>query len=234
MKHLSITAVLLLSLAITATAGTNDAGASDTKIVTPTEAPFKTGLYLAPDGGFNVYRANPDAGRPGIGDRNVDVGGYVGGKIGYIFNTGVIEPAIEADMFYNRFGGGWDRVYWMTQRHKEFENYQTDSGAFLANELIRFNLGAFQPYIGAGIGLYTASTDRQQKDTNYYSGKQYSYASFHSNNTSWAWQAVAGADYYVSHNISLFLEYKFLNYMETAPDGRLGQHLVGAGVRYFF
>jgi opacity protein-like surface antigen len=231
MKYLSAITALAVSLTMAAHAGT-----IDNKAVIAPAIDYGTGLYLAPEAGLNLYHATPDAGRPGIGGRKVDTGGFVGGKVGYVFGTGLIRPALEGDMFYNRFGGGWDRVFRGAagHRHKEYQNYQINSGAFIENELVRLNLGKLQPYVGGGMGVYTANTSRQQTDTNFYSGRKYSYSNFHSNNTSLAWQLVAGTDYYVTQKLAVFAEYKYLNYMDTAPHNRLSQQLLGAGVRFQF
>jgi opacity protein-like surface antigen len=231
MKRLLPIIALLLPIAIPAIAGTTE----DKTIVQPTAANDETGFYIGPDGGFNVYHANPTAGKPGIGNEKVDLGGYVGGKFGYTFRTGPVLPSFETDLFYNRFGGSWDRVYYGPKhRNRETESYQINSGAFLENALLRYDVGPLQPYIGAGIGAYVNDSSRQQTDRNYYTGRQYSYGTFHHQSSSWAWQLVAGADYFVKPNISLFVEYKFLNYMDSDPHGRLGQQLLGGGVRYHF
>jgi opacity protein-like surface antigen len=213
------------------------AGTIDNKAVTAPAMDYGTGLYVAPEAGLNLYHGTPDAGRPGIGNRNVDTGAYVGGKLGYVFGTGLFRPALEADMFYDRFGGNWDRVFrGPAQKHKEYEKYVINSGAFMENELIRLNLGRLQPYVGGGIGVYTANTSRDQTDTNFSSGKKYPATSgvFHTSNTSLAWQLVAGSDYYVTGKLAIFAEYKYLNYTDTAPHNRLSQQLLGAGVRYHF
>jgi opacity protein-like surface antigen len=58
------------------------------------------------------------------------------------------------------------------------------------------------------------------------------------NHTDLAFDVVAGSDYFFTHNISAFIEYRFLDYTSTQIDTRedrdLKQHLLGAGVRFFF
>ena len=58
------------------------------------------------------------------------------------------------------------------------------------------------------------------------------------NHADLAWQVVAGADYFFNPQWSAFVEYHYLDYtstqIETNQSRDLGQHLVGAGVRYFF
>jgi len=53
-----------------------------------------------------------------------------------------------------------------------------------------------------------------------------------------AWQVIAGADYYWNPKFSTFIEYHYLDYtstqIETNQSRDLGQHLVGAGLRFHF
>jgi opacity protein-like surface antigen len=231
MKYLAVTAALVCSLALAAYAGP-----IDVKTVTSPEPDYATGFYIGPEGGLNAYQDVPDHNKPDAHDKDSDASGYVGGKLGYEFNLGLFRPAIEADMFYNSFSGSYDLVFnGAAHENREYEKYWTNSGAFMENELVHINLGAFQPYVGAGIGLFTSDRTLKQRDTNYYSGKLYSSATFDTANTSAAWQVIGGADYYLTRRVSLFAEYKFLNYLNTAaPHGRLGQQLVGVGMRVFF
>jgi opacity protein-like surface antigen len=95
----------------------------------------------------------------------------------------------------------------------------------------------FQPYAGAGVGVYfaeSAGTDVVNPITNTVTintGGGQSHADL-------AWQIVAGSDYYWTPKFSTFIEYKFLNYTSTQIDTRedrvLRQHLLGAGVRFHF
>ena len=216
---------------------------------------YGLGFYGAIDAGANVYQNrgddrtftdnNPNS--PFFGDSlevnpKNDVGFFGGVKLGYVFGTGVIRPTVEGDFFYNGFRGGanftlrdsFDNV--VAQR-----NVSTwiNTGAFMANFILRFAPGnqRFQPYAGAGVGIYYAEsagvevvdpvTGRVPINT----GGGRSHADL-------AWQIVAGSDYFFNPQWSAFIEYKFLNYTSTQIDTRedrdLRQHLVGAGVRYFF
>jgi len=53
-----------------------------------------------------------------------------------------------------------------------------------------------------------------------------------------AWQVIAGWDYYWTPKFSTFIEYHYLDYTSTQINTNesrdLGQHLVGAGVRFHF
>ena len=226
------------------------------KQVAPPPPPmYGLGFYGAIDAGANVYQNrgddrtftdnNPNS--PFFGDSlevnpKNDVGFFGGVKLGYVFGTGVIRPTVEGDFFYNGFRGGanftlrdsFDDV--VAQR-----NVTTwiNTGAFMANFILRFAPGnqRFQPYAGAGVGVYYAEsagvevvdpvTGRVPINT----GGGRSHADL-------AWQVVAGSDYFFNPQWSAFIEYKFLNYtstqIDTNQDRDLRQHLVGAGVRYFF
>ena len=232
------------------------AGTEVYKQVAPPPPPmYGLGFYGAIDMGANIYQNrggnrtftqdNPN--EPFFGDSlevdpKNDVGFFGGIKLGYVFGTGVIRPTVEGDFFYNGFRGGanftlrdsFDDV--VAQR-----NVTTwiNTGAFLFNFILRIapENWRFQPYAGAGVGVYYAEsagvevvdpvTGRVPINT----GGGRSHADL-------AWDVVAGSDYFFTPNFSAFIEYKYLNYTSTQIDTRenrnLGQQLLGAGVRFFF
>jgi len=191
-----------------------------------------------------------------------DVGFFGGVKLGYVFGSGVVRPTVEGDFFYNGFRGGADftlneaftspvppgfgtpgtgfpadnTVFSTRQR-----NVSTwiNTGAFMFNFILRFAPGdqKFQPYAGAGVGVYYAESagvevnDPVTGEVPINTGGGRSHADL-------AWQVVAGSDYFFTPNMSAFIEYHYLNYtstqIETNQSRDLGQHLVGAGVRFFF
>jgi opacity protein-like surface antigen len=232
------------------------AGQEVYKQVAPPPPPmYGLGFYGAIDAGANIYQNrgddrtftdnNPNS--PFFGDSldvdpKNDVGFFGGVKLGYVFGTGVVRPAVEGDFFYNGFRGGanftlrdsFDNV--VAQR-----NVTTwiNTGAFMANFILRFAPGnqRFQPYVGAGVGIYYAEsagtevvdpvTGRVPINT----GGGRSHADL-------AWQIIAGSDYYWTPKFSTFIEYKFLQYtstqIDTNQDRELNQQLLGAGVRLHF
>jgi len=252
MKKFSTLTSLLLAF-VTASV---QAGQEVYKQVAPPPPPmYGLGFYGAIDAGANIYQNrggtrtftddNPNS--PFFGDSlevnpKNDVGFFGGVKLGYVFGTGVFRPAVEGDFFYNGFRGGanftlrdsFDNV--VAQR-----NVTTwiNTGAFMFNFIARFAPGnqRFQPYAGAGVGVYYAEsagtevvdpvTGRVPINT----GGGRSHADL-------AWQIVAGSDYYWTPKFSTFIEYKFLNYtstqIDTNQDRVLRQHLLGAGVRLHF
>jgi opacity protein-like surface antigen len=212
---------------------------------------YGLGFYGAIDGGANVYQnrggdrtftnTNPDSAFFGdtleVSPKN-DVGGFGGIKLGYVFLAGVFRPTIEGDFFYNGFRGGAD----FTLRDPDGVVLRSSSattwintGAFMGNFIARFAFGRFQPYAGAGVGIYYAeSAGLEFKAAN---GETFNTGGGRSH-TDLAWQIIAGSDYYWNPKFSTFIEYKYLNYtstqINTNENRDLGQHLVGAGVRFHF
>jgi opacity protein-like surface antigen len=222
------------------------AGSPDIKQVAPAPPPceFGTGFYVGLDGGANVYQSfdngftrdfpNGDEVHLHI-DHNV--GGYGGIKLGYVFGTGMFRPTIEEDMFYNGIG---------TSAHVDFNGTEVahsdnliNTGAFMTNFIARFAFGRFQPYAGAGIGAYFASSAGADVTVNR-PGENVT-RTFHggggASSGSLAWDVVAGADYYWTCKVSTFVEYHYLDYVALdVGDGnhQFGQHLVGGGLRFHF
>jgi len=234
---------IALSLAIgILSAGSIFAGGGDVKSVAPTPlCDFGTGWYVALDGGANVYQSfdtnftrtfsNGDDISLTI-DHNV--GGYGGIKFGYVFGNGMLRPTIEEDMFYNGIP---------TDAHVKFNGTEVahssnliNSGAFMTNFILRFGTGRFQPYIGGGVGAYYAEAAGADVTVNRGGGRTF-FTGGGANSGSFAFDAVAGADYYMSCKWSIFAEYHFLDYCALdVGDGnhQFGQQLVGAGIRFHF
>src|SRR5206468_10726986 len=109
-----------------------------------------------------------------------------------------------------------------------------NTGAFMGNFIGRFAFGRFQPYAGAGVGVYyaeSAGAEFQGPNGTLSTGGGRSHADL-------AWQIVAGSAYYWTPRFSTFIDYRFLNYtstqIDTNQDCDLRQPLVGAGVRFHF
>jgi opacity protein-like surface antigen len=254
-SYLLLTTILIGFLAAPLQAGTE----TYKQVAPPPPAPeyYGLGFYGAIDGGANVYQNRGGTRTFTADDRLLDptdrdfgatlevnpkndVGGYGGIKLGYVFGTGVFRPTIEGDFFWNGFRGGAD----FTLREADGDiiaqrnvTSWINSGVFMANFIGRFAFGRFQPYAGGGVGGYYAEsagvelrdpvTGRVPVNT----GGGASHADF-------AWQVVAGSDYFFNPHFSAFIEYHYLTYTSSQIDTRqsrdLGQHLVGAGVRFFF
>src|SRR4026207_1220353 len=226
------------------------------QVAPPPPSPnYGVGFYGAIDMGANVYQDrggtrtftqdNPNL--LGFGDTlevdpKNDVGFFGGIKLGYVFGTGVVRPTVEGDFFYNGFRGGAD--FTLRDRFGDVIGQRNvtswiNTGAFMGNFILRFAPGnqKFQPYAGAGVGVYYAESavvevvDPVTGEVPINTGGGRSHADL-------AWQVVAGSDYFFRPNMSAFVEYHYLDYTSTQINPRqsrdLGQHLVGAGVRFFF
>jgi opacity protein-like surface antigen len=259
MKGLNMKKLLLSTVALTGlVAASLKAGpATEYKQVAPPPPPlYGVGFYGAIDMGANIYQNrggdqtftndNPTVGTD-FGDTLTfspknDVGFFGGIKLGYVFGTGVVRPTLEGDFFYNGFRGGGN--FTLNDADGDFlaERDATtwiNTGAFLGNFILRFapGNGRFQPYFGAGVGIYfaeSAGTEVVNPITNTVTVN----TGGGRNHADLAFDVVAGSDYFFTPNFSAFIEYKFLDYtstqIDTDKDRALGQQLLGAGVRFFF
>jgi opacity protein-like surface antigen len=259
-KSYALTTLLVGLLTLPLQAGTE----TYKQVAPPPPPPmYGLGFYGAIDAGANVYQNRGDTrtftdndpnsqffGSTLTVDPKNDVGFFGGIKLGYVFGTGVIRPTVEGDFFYNGFRGGAnftlneaftpcpDCPTVLSTRQRNVTTW-INTGAFMANFILRFAPGnqRFQPYAGAGVGIYYAESagvevvDPVTGDVPVNTGGGKSHADL-------AWQVVAGSDYFFSPNFSAFIEYHYLDYTSTQINTResrdLGQHLVGAGVRFFF
>jgi len=259
-KSYALTTLLVGLLTIPLKAGTETY-----KQVAPPPPPpmYGLGFYGAIDMGANVYQNrggsrdftvdNPDSQFFGsdlhVNPKN-DVGFFGGVKLGYVFGSGWIRPTVEGDFFYNGFRGGADFTLHEAFTPSpgsptEFTTRQANvttwinSGVFMANFILRLAPGnqRFQPYAGGGVGGYYAeSAGVEIRDP--VTGEVPVNTGGGRNHADFAWQVVAGADYFFNPNMSAFIEYHYLVYtssqLNTNQSRDLGQHLVGAGIRMFF
>src|SRR5438094_4312810 len=247
-KSLLLTAIVVGFLTASLQAGP----AVEYKQVAPPPPPelYGLGFYGAIDMGANVYQnrggdrtfTDDRVGTEDFGDTLTvspknDVGFFGGIKLGYVFGTGVFRPTVEGDFFYNGFRGGADFTLRDPEGDILRQSHLTtwiNTGAFMGNFIGRFAFGRFQPYAGAGVGVYyaeSAGAEFQGPHGTFNTGGGRSHADL-------AWQIVAGSDYYWTPRFSTFIEYHFLNYtstqINTNQDRDLRQHLVGAGLRFHF
>src|SRR5881392_1341605 len=250
-KSLLLTAIVVGFLTASLQAGP----AVEYKQVAPLPPPelYGLGFYGAIDMGANVYQnrggdrtfTDDRVGTEDFGDTLTvspknDVGFFGGIKLGYVFGTGVFRPTLEGDFFYNGFRGGADFTlrdsFGNVLAQRDVTTW-INTGAFMGNFIGRFAFGRFQPYAGAGVGIYyaeSAGTEVRNPVTGNVpinTGGGQSHADL-------AWQIIAGSDYYWTPKFSTFIEYKFLEYTSTQINTRdnrvLGQQLLGAGVRFHF
>src|SRR5437899_12193076 len=194
------------------------------KQVAPPPPPelYGLGFYGAIDLGANIYQDrggtrtftddNPNS--PFFGDSlevdpKNDVGFFGGVKLGYVFGTGVFRPTLEGDFFYNGFRGGADFIlrdqFGNTLAQRDVTTW-INTGAFMGNFIGRFAFGRFQPYAGAGVGIYYAESAGVEV-VNPVTGRVPINTAGGRSHADLAWQVVAGSDYFFTPNISAFIEY---------------------------
>jgi opacity protein-like surface antigen len=203
------------------------------QVVAP-EPIYGTGFYFGLQAGANLYQDYGDGrsfdvrGNSVSFDANDEVG-FVGGiKLGYVFGTGSVRPAIEADLYYNGVKANIDAH--VNGEDVDFNaSGDLHSGAFIANFLLRFASGQFQPYLGGGVGGYYA----EAQDVRVRIGDR-KFEGGGGSNSGFAWQLIGGADYYFTEKLSIFAEYKFLNYEDAGFDDRISQHIAVLGLRMHF
>jgi opacity protein-like surface antigen len=205
-------------------------------VVAPAPPPpvYGTGFYFGLQAGINAAQDFKDRDfsilDTDVSLKTEDNVGFVGGlKLGYVFGTGTVRPAIEADLYYNGVEADVDAK--VNGDDTDFHaSANLHSGAFMGNFLLRFAFDQFQPYLGGGIGGYYA----ESQDAKITIGDRTRDLEG-GNNSGFAWQLIGGADYYFSEKFSAFLEYKFLNYEDAGfSEDRIGQHLVVLGLRWHF
>ena len=225
----------LSAVAITTSAFAGETTYAPSKAVVAPLPVYGTGFYLGLQAGINAYQDFGGTRRFSLGDSDISIEpkekiGFVGGiKAGYVFGTGTVRPAIEADLYYNGVQGDIDAR--VNGNDVDFNaEAKLHSGAFMGNFLLRFAFDRFQPYLGGGLGGYYA----ESQDVEVRIGGR----TFHGDGGSssgFAWQLIGGADYYFTEKVSTFLEYKFLNYEDAGFSGdRIDQHLVVLGMRWHF
>src|SRR6184192_2615071 len=175
---------LLTSMMVGLVTASLQAGTETFKQVAPPPPPpelYGLGFYGAIDMGANVYQdrggnktftdTNPNSDFFGdtleVDPKN-DVGFFGGIKLGYVFGTGVFRPTVEGDFFYNGFQGGADfilRVQFGNTLAQRDATSWINTGAFMGNFIGRFAFGRFQPYAGAGVGIYYAESAGTELDT---------------------------------------------------------------------
>src|SRR5438093_7688343 len=193
------------------------------KQVAPPPPPelYGLGFYGAIDMGANVYQnrggdrtfTDDRVGTEDFGDTLTvspknDVGFFGGIKLGYVFGTGVVRPTLEGDFFYNGFRGGADFTlrdsFGDVLAQRDLTTW-INTGAFMGNFILRFNFGRFQPYAGAGVGIYFAeSAGVEVRDP--VTGRVPVNTGGGRSHADLAWQVVAGSDYYWNPKFSTFIE----------------------------
>ena len=232
MKTLLTTIAACSLAALTATAGDSYVSGGDSKhSPAPMERMREGGLYIAIFGGINVGQTADieDTEDDFIGDieseLESDFGWFGGLKFGYLFPTAsVVKPAVELDAFYMGINSEFNN-------ETDFGDFDFSadfhSAVFMANVKVQFDLGTFQPYIGAGLGYAHTWIDEVEVNDEELEGADADEGTF-------AYQGIAGFDIKLSERLSLFTEYKAVVLHDLGDIKNYVNHLVGVGVRIGF
>ena len=221
---------ILYSIAATlVVAATAHAGVDKVVVAPATDSKFYVGI----DGGINAAQNNIwnwDLGQDNNIKVHKKVGWTTGLKLGYLAGSSqdLVRPAVELEGIYT----GFDRVVDVlnTPYPNDTAKASFRTFAYMANGIAKFNLGAFQPYVGAGAGFFSSKIKYSWDGSSIGAEKR----------DGFAWQLLTGVDYTVTPTISLFTEYQWLNCLirnrmeNFTGHSLLGQHLVTAGVRFHF
>ena len=205
------------------------------QVASPPPPPnYGVGFYGAIDMGANVYQdrggdrtfTQSDPTLPGFGDTlelspKNDVGFFGGIKLGYVFGTGVVRPTVEGDFFYNGFRGGGNFTLRDSLGDVLAQRNATtwiNTGAFMANFILRFAPGnqKFQPYAGAGVGVYYAEGAGTQL-TNPNTGTVTVNTGGGRSHADLAWQIIAGSEFIIGPPSSA----RLLNTGSWAPTAQI-------------
>ena len=144
---------------------------------------------------------------------NAEKVGFVGGlKLGYVFGTGTVRPAIEADLYYNGFKADLTlasmATTWISMPRPTSTAAPSwgTSSSVLPRSLPTLHR-RWRGRLLCGIAdVEVTIAGRNFEDEG-------------GDNSGFAWQLIGGADYYFTEKSSAFLEYKFLNYEEAGFSG---------------
>jgi len=168
----------------------------------------------------------------------------------------LIEPSIAADFFWTGFrykatGSGTTSSGGVTGSYNDTLRSDVNAYTFCAEPTIRFNLGAFRPYIGLGVGGTYVDVDHAHVDGTVTivglgsaSGGQDLTGS--SNDFDFCAEGLAGAEYFFDKNWALSLDYKYLYIVSPTFHGDipgstikynlsgLGDSIFTTGINYYF
>ncbi len=189
--------------------------------------------YVGAIGAFtNTQRAQVDL--QAFDGRNfrVDVdntpGGLLGLKGGWLFpDSGLFKFALEAEVLYTggklEGEGSLDGVPLVVD---------TNFGAWvmMVGGMVRLDLGAFEPYVGLGIGGVRFDTN---DSTGTIGGEDVSVEDV--GDWGWAYQLLVGGEFMLFNDrLGLFAEYKYMSFQSIEAITDFRQHVFGGGVRVHF
>jgi opacity protein-like surface antigen len=194
------------------------------------------------------------------------LGTYIAGRIGYDFAVRDVQLAFGSptpmrtamELEFNYLGAYEKMPLYPNSGPKVGnETFNLNAYAVLLNGLVKFEDLPITPYFGGGVGcavLYSTNHRMQVNGLVNGTDVEYSTSTGTANNVCLALQAIVGFERQIYQNLSMFVEYRFLAYMdvqfaygnEATPNGSIGQggssssndflanQIVSAGLKWSF
>jgi opacity protein-like surface antigen len=155
-------------------------------------------------------------------------GWLAGMKAGWLFpDSGLFKYAFEGEILYNAGKLNGDSTI-----DGEAIAVEADMTAwvFMASAMVRLDLGAFEPYVGFGLGGVHLSVEDPKITINGDTETGNNLGDW-----GWAYQLVAGGEFMLfADRLGIFGEYKYLSYQAVEQIEDYREHVFGAGVRVHF
>lgn len=234
-KHTTLLALTLTGLL---SAPALQAGESYTKQMQEPAAEAMGHFYWAVFGGVNLQQsADIDDADTILGsfDRSLDsdTGWFAGLKFGYDFESNSpVSAALELEAFYSHVDSE------INSNRGVFDvrtNGDIHAGALMFNALVKFRpVWHLRPYLGAGVGVGYLERDDDRSSIKVNGVRVASRNSDGGDDFTFAYQGIAGLDWWVTDRWTLFTEYKAVVFHDAVGLENYLNHMVGVGIRVKF
>lgn len=228
---------------------------------------YDVGMHVELFGGANITQSgNVNISSPQLPDLDNTLstkgqaGGVAGVKIGYTFagwggqcadtNANLITavngdfrvlPAIDYEMFWTgyEYKGQGTLDGSQTQLTTNLNAY-----TFSLDPLLKFQVGMFRPYLGAGVGGSYITTNNGTASAN---GLGFSHSTGDTSDFCFSVQGLAGVEIFLARDWVLTVNYKYLDFVDPTfnsnsnngvqvryHSNNLGQQIATAGIGYYF
>ena len=214
--------------------------ANQPKVITPSQTQAKDGergprdgrWYIGGAGGAMVQQIVENGSVTAIGqvplqqEDSGQLGGYAALKVGYDFAIRDVQlafggptpmrTAMELELNYMGCAEKQD-VYPQGGANVGLETFNLTAYSAILNGLIKFEDLPITPYFGGGVGasvLYATNHKLEVNGTVNGTDTEYLTNTANANNVCLALQAIVGIERQIYQNLSIFIEYRFLAYMD--------------------
>jgi len=191
--------------------------------------------YVSGFGGAMVEQFQVNATSTAVGQQPLDqgpsgqLGSYAGFKVGYDFAVRDVQlafggptPIRTAMELEGSYLGSYEKIplYNVSSGGPTvgYETYNLNAYSVMLNGLIKFEDLPVTPYFGGGVGVVFMTALNHKMDVNGVvagTPTTYTTSTGTGQNTSLALQAIVGLERKVYENLTLFIEYKFLAFLDV-------------------